>query len=350
MNVHELPMIFFTVIAQLCVGAFIVLGVIQLLASRRHDRATVERLTEPIVYAIGPAMVFGLAASTLHMNDISNTLNVFRNLSTSWLSREIVFGMAFAGLGFAFALVQWFKVGTFRLRQLLAALTALAGVALVWSMAQIYYSLVTVPAWHTPIVPFHFFATTLMLGAMATGCALMITTMVRHRARVRGAVDDDAPDGVGGAPAGGSSPHAAPSRTGAVATLVRNRVTEINAPTTQVEWTLTTRTVRWLAIVTAVVGVAVLISYPVHIADLAADPTGAASAQVFSGGFFVARLVLLALATVVLAIFVHRTAYRTAQEQPQLLATLITAGFVLAFVAELMGRSLHYDSMIRIGI
>ena len=181
MNVHELPMILFTVIAQMCVGTFIVLGVITLIASRRHDVRTVERLTEPVVYAIGPAMVLGLAASTLHMNDITNTLNVFRNVGTSWLSREIVFGIAFAALGFAFALLQWFKIATIRVRQLVAAATALTGIALIWSMSQIYYSLTTVPAWNTPIVPAHFFATTLMLGALAAGSALMLTATIRHR-------------------------------------------------------------------------------------------------------------------------------------------------------------------------
>lgn len=341
MNVHELPMIIFTVIAQMCVGTFVVLGILTLVASVRHDRQTVERLTEPVVYAIGPALVLGLAASTLHMNDVTNTLNVFRNVGSSWLSREIVCGMAFAGLGFAFALMQWFKVGTIRVRRLLAGATAVAGIALVWSMSQIYYVLVTVPAWHTPVVPFHFFATTLMLGALAAGGALMVTDAVRRRAATRAGGPDRPAPPASTAPTG---------RGAALATLVRTRVTEINRPTTSTEWALTTRTLQWLALGTAVVGVAVLISYPLHTAALAADPVGSASAQVFSGAFFVTRLVLLGLATVVLALFTYRTASAAAQERPQLLTALITAAFVLALAAELMGRSLHYDSMIRIGI
>ncbi|MBD8063226.1 dimethyl sulfoxide reductase anchor subunit family protein [Oceanitalea stevensii] len=339
MNVHELPMIIFTVVAQMSVGAFIVLGVVQLVASFRHDARTVDRLTEPIVYAIGPAMVFGLAASMLHMNDITNTLNVFRNVSSSWLSREIVFGMAFAGLGFGFALVQWFRIGTFRLRQLLAAATALAGIGLVWSMSQIYYSLVTVPAWNTPVVPFHFFATAIMLGSLAVGSALVITTWVRRR---------------GAAPEAGRTPAPAeqqpPSAGGGLMTAVRARVAEINEPTTLAEWALSARTIQWLAVASAVAGVAVLVSYPLHIADLASDPVGAASAEVFSGAFFTARLLLLSLSTVLLALFVFRTATSTVLERPQLLTVLITAAFVVALVAELMGRSLHYDSMLRIGI
>lgn len=337
MNVHELPMIIFTVVAQMCVGAFVVLGVVQLVASLRHDVRTVARLTEPIVYAIGPAMVFGLGASMLHMNDVMNTLNVFRNVFSSWLSREIVFGMAFAGLGFGFALLQWFRIGTFRLRQLLAAATALAGIGLVWSMSQIYYSLVTVPAWNTPVVPFHFFATTIMLGSLAVGSALVATAWVRRRNAARGS---DAAS-VTGPPS---------SSGGGVLTAVRTRVTQISQPTTATEWALTTRTIQWLAVASAVAGVAVLVSYPLHVADLATDPVGAASAEVFSGAFFTARLVVLGLSAVLLALLVFRTATSTALERPQVLTALITAAFVLALVAELMGRSLHYDSMLRIGI
>ncbi|WP_324653585.1 dimethyl sulfoxide reductase anchor subunit family protein [Georgenia sp. H159] len=347
MNTHELPMILFTVLAQLCVGAFIVLGVMQLVASLRHDRQTVERLTEPVVYAIGPAMVLGLAASTLHMNDITNTLNVFRNVDSSWLSREIVFGMAFAGLGFAFALMQWFSIATIRLRQVVAGLTAVAGVALIWSMSQIYYSLTAVPAWNTPVVPVHFFATTIMLGALAAGCALMATAMVRHRRQPRAA---KAVPPAGGTPGVGPVPTGdGGSRAAAVATAVRTRVSLINAPTTDTEWTLTTRTVQWLALTSAAVGVLVLVSYPLHVSALAAE--GAAeSAAVFSGAFFVTRLVLLGIAAVVLALFTYRTAGDTLKDRPHLLTGLMTAAFVLAFVAEIMGRSLHYDSMIRIGI
>lgn len=359
MNVHELPMILFTVIAQLCVGSFVVLGVMQLVASIRHDRATVERLTEPVVYALGPAMVLGLAVSMLHMNDISNTLNVLRHAGSSWLSREIIFGSAFAGLGFAFALLQWFRIGTSRLRQLVAGLTALAGLALVWSMAQIYYSVVAVPAWHTPIVPFHFFATTIMLGALAVSTVLLITATVRQRREATLTADPatgDRPVTTSGATGRSSRPAAddgepGGSRRVVAATAVKERVAQINAPTTTAEWVLTTRTVQWLALVSAVVAIAVLVSYPVHIAALAGgDATALASSQVFAGSFFVLRLLLLGLAAAGLAIFVFRSAGDAVRDQPQVLTSLLLVAFTLTFAAELMGRSLHYDSMLRIGI
>lgn len=338
MNTHELPMIIFTVLGQMSVGTFIVLGVMQLIAGMRYDVKTVERLTEPVVYAIGPALVLGLAASTLHMNDVMNTLNVFRNVGSSWLSREIVFGLTFAALGFIFALMEWFKVGSFRIRQVVAALTALAGLGLVWAMSQIYASLETVPAWNTWIVPFHFFATSIILGALATGLALLLTAQIRKNAEVKAAAQ-----------------HAEPvtqssDEGGSVMTAVRARVQQVNQPTTAKEWALTTNTVAVLAVVTAVTGALVLISYPIHIGNLSTDAVGVVSAQVFSGAFFIARLVLTGLVSAVLAVFTYRTASQTVQDNPRLLTALMTAAFVLAFTAELMGRSLHYDSMLRIGM
>ena len=340
MNLHELPMIIFTVLGQMSVGTFIVLGVIQLVAGLRHSSATVDRLTEPVVYAIGPALVLGMAASMLHMNDVFNVFNVFRHAGSSWLSREIIFGVAFAGLGTVFALMQWFKVGSFRLRQVVAAVTALTGIALVWAMSQIYQTLTAVPAWNTPIVPLHFFGTTLILGAIATGCALVATAVIRRGREGRAGGTPPRTDGGSGSGSG----------SGRVSTMVRSRVREINEPTTATEWQLITRTVQLLAVVTAVVGMLVLISYPVHIADLATDPTGARSAQVFSGAFFVTRLLLLGLASIVLALFGYRTASVAVLERPKGLLTLILAAFVIALIAEFMGRALHYSSFLAVGI
>ena len=79
MNTHELPMILFTVIAQLSVGTFIAVGVMDLLLSHRNDARTVRRVTEPVLYAIGPALVLGLLISMLHMNDVTNVFNVVRH-------------------------------------------------------------------------------------------------------------------------------------------------------------------------------------------------------------------------------------------------------------------------------
>ncbi len=65
MNVHDLPLVIFTVFSQMSVGTFITLGVVQFVAARRADAATAERVVAPSLYAIGPTLVVGLAVSML---------------------------------------------------------------------------------------------------------------------------------------------------------------------------------------------------------------------------------------------------------------------------------------------
>ena len=83
MNVHELPMILFTVLSQMSVGAFVILGLVQVLGRRKYSNTTIDRLADPALLAIGPALVLGLLASMLHMNDVTNTFNVIRNVGSS---------------------------------------------------------------------------------------------------------------------------------------------------------------------------------------------------------------------------------------------------------------------------
>jgi len=309
MNTHELPMIIFTLLGQLSVGAFVILGAVRLFASRRYGKDVVAGFTDPALYAIGPALVLGLAASTLHMHDVSNTLNVFRHLGSSWLSREIVFGVTFGGLGLLLAAAQWFKWGSTRLRHALAAFTALVGLGLVYSMSMIYYSLPTVLAWHTWVTPVQFFTTTFLLGALAVGSAFAVTVMWRSRGAVKaGAELDD------------------------------NRAGE-----------LLTTCLKGIGLSAIMLLGVEFIIIPLHISNLsAAGGVAAESARVFSGVWFISRLVLVFLGAGLLAVFLFR--YASARANPRTLVGLATTAFALVLLGELIGRSQFYASMIRIGI
>lgn len=316
MNVHELPMIAFTILAQMSVGAFVVLGIVQIVAARRFGSEAIDRVTDPALYAIGPAMVLGLVASMFHMNDPLNMFNVIRNVDSSWLSREIIFGVAFAGLGFVFAVLQWKKWGTVRQRQALALVTAVVGLGLVASMSMIYYSLVTVPAWNTPATPAQFFTTTFLLGALAVGAALMGAVM--WRIRVANTAGEDLAKAEG----------------------------NVVDPDSRV---LLTSTLKGIGVAAVVLLGVQFVIIALHLSDLAGrGETAGQSVAVFSGAWFVARLVLVFLGAGLLSVFVFRSASRSAPARP--LAIFATSAFALVLVGEVIGRSLFYDSMFRIGM
>ncbi|WP_424210643.1 dimethyl sulfoxide reductase anchor subunit family protein [Streptomyces sp. BI20] len=307
MYVHELPMIAFTVLAQMSVGAFVVVCAVRLLARVKggHDRAAIDRLTHPGVYAALAGLGLGMFASIFHMNDIGNVLNVFRHVGSSWLSREIVMGVVFGGLLFLYAASAWFDRGGVLARRILAVVTALAGLGLVWSMSMIYYTLPVVPAWHTWRTPAFFLTTTFLLGSLAAATAFAAPALLR---RVRGA-----------APEGTSTPLLRSALTGTSLTAI------------------------------AFLGVeSVLI--PLHLTALAdGGPAAAASAGVFSGAWFIARLLLVFAGAGVLAALLYRHSARRAG-CPRRAATLTTAAFTLVLVGELIGRSQFYESMTRIGM
>jgi len=309
MNTNELPMIIFTLLGQLSAGAFVVLGVVQVIASRRYGKHALEVVTDPALYAIGPALVLGLAASTFHMHDVSNTLNVFRHVGSSWLSNEIIFGIGFAGLGFLFAASQWFKWGSARLRQALAALTAVVGLGLVYAMSMIYYSLPTVPAWNTWATPAQFFTTSLLLGTLAVGAAFTATVMWRRR----------------------SAPKA--------------DIVLADTPATEV----LSGCLRGIGLSAIVLLGVEFIIIPLHISNLsAAGGVAAESAAVFSGMWFISRLVLVFLGAGLLALFLFTSA--SGRANPRTLAVLTTAAFALVLAGEFIGRTQFYESMIRIGM
>lgn len=333
-NLSELPMIFFTVIAQMCVGAFMVLGVIQVFARLRFSSRAIEQVTDSALYAIGPVMVLGLIISMFHMNDVYHVFNVFRHASSSWLSREIIFGLLFAAFGFLFAILQWFRAGGIVLRQIIAVITAIFGVCLLYAMCAIYATLEAVPAWHTWATPFQFIATAIILGSLAVCVALVFTRIVQEKNRKKNT--------------GSNTTNGGPSRGGVG---VKARLAFVNAPADEHEWELTTACVRALTFTSAITSVALLISYPLYIGQLAGgNQVAQRAAHEFSGAEFLIFLILLGTSAVLLAFVSFWLANKTTPQAMNTLAMVITIAAIMAFIACLLSRSLHYDVLLRVGI
>jgi len=302
----ELPLVIFTIIAQMSVGSFVVLGLIHLFGART-GRGAIDKVSDPALYAIGPILVLGLLASMTHLGTPIRAINALRHLDSSWLSREILFGLLFAAIGGAFAFTQWFKWLTPRLRQALAGLAALVGLALIWSMTMVYM-LPTVPAWDSWATPARFFATTFLLGSLAVGAALVVTADVRRR---RGAAADE----------------------------VSERVIMSS--------------LRGIAIgAIAMLGVEFVV-LPLYLGKLATDGSAATTASAGTlvttyGGYAVVQLVLVFLGVALLGVFLSRLAKRFSTAR--MLALAPVAAFVLVFAGEIIGRMLFYASYARVGL
>lgn len=171
MNLHEWPLTLFTLLAQMAVGAFIVLGLIQVIGRTKFNTSAIDRIADPALYAIGPIMICAFLASMFHLGNPLHAPNVLRGWSHSALSQEIIMGIGFAGLGFAFAACQYFGWLTPKWRSALAVLTAVWGLFFVYVMASLYM-LPTIPAWNHWTTPAQFYITAFTTGALAMGVAL----------------------------------------------------------------------------------------------------------------------------------------------------------------------------------
>lgn len=304
MQTREWALIAFTIMAQMSVGSFLVLGVVHFWAARKAGVAEADKLSDRALLAIGPVLVLGMIASLFHLGTPTNAPRAIANFGTSWLSREVAFGAAFVVIGAVFAFMQWRKISTPTVRNLIALLAALVGLLQVLSMAMVYM-LPTVPAWNTVATPLTFFTTTFLLGALALGAAFVV-----NYALLRGQQGDDA-------------------------TLVK----------------LLRDTLRWIALASvALLGVEFVIA-PLYLAFLSGTPAGAASAALLTdqnGVLLVLRFGLVFLGAGIFSLFIYQTAGSGARIQA--MGNLTYVAFALVLIAEVIGRYLFYASYIRLGL
>lgn len=306
MNVHEWALVIFTTLAQMSVGSFIVLGVIHFFVRRAAGEEAADRLSDRALLAIGPILVLAMLASLFHLGNPLNAPRAVSNLASSWLSREIFFGVLFAVLGGIFAIMQWRKMATFTLRNLVAILAALAGIGLVLSMTMVYM-LPTQPAWNSLATPVFFASATVLLGLFAIGAAY-----VANYAYVQ---------------------QSDPSCAEEQCALLRS-------------------VLRWIAVSAVVVLGVELIAIPLYLAQLSAGPAPAlASAQLMIGEFGIVlalRIAFVFLGAGVLGFFLYHNASSPGREQ--IMGNLAYLAFALVLVSEVLGRYLFYATHVPLGV
>jgi anaerobic dimethyl sulfoxide reductase subunit C (anchor subunit) len=168
---RDRSLVAFTLLSQMAVGGLWMLGMLRFWMARQAGVAAAESLTKAPLLVAGLLMLLGLVASVFHLGAPSKAWRAVANVRSSWLSREVLFALLFAGASILLAAMQWFDWGSAALRSAMSGLAALLGLLLLLSMAN-GYRLRTVPAWDTWATPVTFLVVALLLGGLGTGTML----------------------------------------------------------------------------------------------------------------------------------------------------------------------------------
>ncbi len=160
---HEMPLVIFTLLEQVALGAFVVLCVLRL---RGKLDARVGFKTGVVVCAVA---VVAMVASLFHLGQPLRAINVMRGLGSSWLSREVLFFVLFTVAIAAYAVLE--KLGRDKFARIAAIAGAVFGVLALVSTT-ICYMQPGVEAWNSIATPAQFVLTTVVAG-VPLGLALV---------------------------------------------------------------------------------------------------------------------------------------------------------------------------------
>jgi DMSO reductase anchor subunit len=175
---RERSLVAFTLLAQTAVGMFCTVAGVWWVTGGETGMAPGSASPDlaPLV-AVGPLVVVAAAVSLLHLGTPRNAWRALANLKRSWLSREILF-LGLFGVGWIAVVAAGLATeaeGGAAVFRVLAAVVAVLGVGLLYSMSRVY-RLRTVPAWDTPLTPVSFFLTAGSLGGPAAALAIAVAT------------------------------------------------------------------------------------------------------------------------------------------------------------------------------
>ena len=306
MNVHDWALIAFTILVQMSVGSIWVLLLAHLFAARKHGAEAADRLSDRALYALIPVIALGFLASLFHLGNPFSAYRAVTNVGTSWLSREILFGVIFAVLATVYAFMQWRKIGSGGLRNVIAWLAGIDGLVLVYCMARVYM-LEAQPAWNTWATPVSFYATAFLLGVLAMGAAFVANYSYMQR-KQPGCADE--------------------------------------------QCTLMRETLRWIALAAMILLGVELVVLPVYLVSVASASTaGYATIELMSGSLgwlLILRVALVFLGAGVFGLFLYQNATSAGKEKA--IGNIAYLAFIVVLASEVLGRVLFYISHIRIGI
>ncbi|MGE4774247.1 dimethyl sulfoxide reductase anchor subunit family protein [Yersinia enterocolitica] len=161
---HELPLVFFTVLGQTAVGVFALVFL-----SYKLGLTTAQQLKQANIVGL-ILMLVGLVIGALHVGQPLRAMNMLLGVGRSPMSNEILLSSLFVAMacGTVFFSIM---VKNAMLAMLCNVATVIFGLAFAWSITQVY-QLTTVPNWDTSYTALQLWMTVLVGGgafAILTG-------------------------------------------------------------------------------------------------------------------------------------------------------------------------------------
>ncbi|HHT9117418.1 MAG TPA: dimethyl sulfoxide reductase anchor subunit family protein [Candidatus Hypogeohydataceae bacterium YC38] len=172
----EVQLLIFTIFTQLCVGVFIIAWITDFLVRKLHHQIVhvFDRMSTIVMI---PALVLGTSAAIFHLGHPMYGFMAVTHFATSWLSREVVLFNVFLFLLTIYTFLWWFRMEDAELRRLIGILTALTGIAAVFSSGMLY-TLPSHPSWHYWTTVVSFFLSSFFMG----GAVLIFVYRFAHKA------------------------------------------------------------------------------------------------------------------------------------------------------------------------
>jgi anaerobic dimethyl sulfoxide reductase subunit C len=172
----EWPLIVFTLLTQAGVGLFSILVFIREVL-RSHLPENLENLfTQSTLIVILFFLSIGTATAASHLGQRFKAYRAIRNLSSSYLSREMLLGGLFGSMVGFLALLVFLEIGSRNFQTIVSFIGIIIGWGFVYAISKVYH-IRTVPAWNSPATPISFSLATLLLGLVSGTFILLLASI-----------------------------------------------------------------------------------------------------------------------------------------------------------------------------
>lgn len=173
-GLYELPLVFFTVLAQSAVGAWLVFTFVLLNEKNTKSRTYIHKVMFVILALLG----IGFIASIMHLGLPIRAFNSLNRVGSSMMSNEIAAGAIFFALSGFYWLIAILGKMPVSLGNVWRIVTALIGILFMYVMNQVYH-ITSIPTWNNALTSWSFYLT-VVLGGLTLSYALLIPNKQRE--------------------------------------------------------------------------------------------------------------------------------------------------------------------------